>query len=79
MAVAMVCFTCGVPEEKFMRLFQRVRGEFLEMPGLRLAPAQAARLLAIDPRLSESILDALVADGFLSRTRSGAYSRVSEV
>ena len=73
---------CGAregSEEKMARLVRRVRSEYLEMPGLRLAPVQAARLLAIDPGLSESVLEALVADGFLSRTRSGAYLRAAAV
>lgn len=68
-----------VSEERFTSLRRRVRGEFMEMPGLRLAPVQAARLLAIDPRLSESILNGLVADGFLCRTRDGAYLRATGV
>lgn len=66
--------TCG---ETMARLVRRVRSEYLEMPGLRLAPVQAARLLAIEPELSESILEMLAADGFLSRTRNGAYLRRS--
>ena len=57
-------------------LLDRVRGEFLEMPGLRLIPMQAARLWSIDPRLSTRILDGLVEAGFLCKTREGAYLRV---
>jgi hypothetical protein len=68
-----------IMEEHVIRLFHRVRSEFLEMPGLRLAPMQAARLLAIDVRLSERILNRLVAEGFLCKTRDGAYLRVSVV
>ena len=58
-------------------LLHRVRSEFLEMPGLRLTPAQAARLWAIDRSTSERILDGLAAAGFLSRNREGAYVRAS--
>ena len=58
-------------------LLYRARGEFLEMPGLRLTPAQAARLWAIDRPTSTSVLDELAATGFLSRTREGAYVRAS--
>ena len=64
-------------EEHVTKLLHRVRSEFLEMPGLRLAPKQAARLLAIELSLSERILNGLVADGFLYRTRDGAYLRVA--
>jgi DNA-binding IclR family transcriptional regulator len=58
-------------------LFHRVRSEFLEMPGLRLTPAQAARLWALDRSTSERILDGLTAAGFLLRNREGAYVRAS--
>ena len=58
-------------------LVGRVRGEFIEMPGLRLAPAQAARLWAIDRSVSERVLDSLVETGFLWKGRDGSYLRVS--
>ena len=59
-------------------LLTRIRGEFLEMPGLRLTPAQAARLWAVDHRTSESILDGLTIAGFLLRNREGAYLLASD-
>ena len=55
----------------------RVRAEFLEMPGLRLTPAQASRLWAVDHATSQRILDELSSIGFLARTREGAYLRAS--
>jgi predicted transcriptional regulator of viral defense system len=55
------------------RLEDRVRGEFLEMPGLILTARQASRLWGIDPLTSEWMLDRLVSVGFLTRTRGGAY------
>ena len=58
-------------------LLARVQGEFLEMPGLRLTPAQAARLWALDRPTSEQILDGLASTGFLARTSGGAYLRAS--
>ncbi len=58
-------------------LEDRVRGEFLEMPGLRLTPQQASRLWAVDRATSELVLDRLTAAGFLSRTHQGAYLRTS--
>ena len=60
-----------------MALLHRVRSEFLEMPGLRLTPAQAARLWAIDRSISEQILNGLASSGFLARTAGGAYLRAS--
>jgi hypothetical protein len=58
-------------------LLHRARGEFLEMPGLRLTPAQAARLWAVDARTSQWILDVLERAGFLLKTRTGAYLRAT--
>ena len=58
-------------------LLDRVRSEFLEMPGLRLTPAQAARLWALDRSMSEQILNGLASSGFLARTAGGAYLRAS--
>jgi hypothetical protein len=54
-------------------LLHRVRGEFLEMPGLHLTPAQAARLWSLDQMTSDRILGELVDTGFLLRGRKGAY------
>jgi hypothetical protein len=54
---------------------RRVRGEFLEMPGLRLTPQQAKRLWRLDEAACEKVLGALVQDRFLARTRDGAFVR----
>ena len=55
---------------------QRVQGEFLEMPGLRLTKAQARRLWGFEDALCGALLDALVDAKFLFRTRDGAFMRV---
>jgi hypothetical protein len=60
------------------RLVQRLRAEFLEMPGLRLTIIQARRLCGIDAGLCEAVLDALVDVKFLRRNRDGTYSRLSD-
>jgi hypothetical protein len=54
---------------------QRIRGEFLEMPGLRLTARQAQRLWGLDAPGCAALLEALVATGFLKRTRDGAFVR----
>jgi len=54
---------------------QRVQGEFREMPGLRLTPAQAGRLWGLDAISSQALLDALVDARFLFRTPDGAFMR----
>jgi hypothetical protein len=54
---------------------QRVRGEFLEMPGLRLTVEQARRLWRMTALECDHVLGALVAERFLARTRDGAFVR----
>jgi hypothetical protein len=54
---------------------RRIRGEFLEMPGLRLTPEQARRLWRLDETACDAVLDALVDARFLARTRDGAFVR----
>jgi len=46
-------------------LCDRVRGEYREMPGLRLTVAQAARLFNLDHAQCGQLLDTLVTDGAL--------------
>ena len=60
-------------------LRQRIRGEFREMPGLKLTIAQAARLWHLDPASSREYLDMLVLDGILRRKPDGVYLAVSDV
>jgi hypothetical protein len=57
-------------------VLRRVKGEFLEMPGLRLTEAQARRLWNLDAASCEALLGALVDANFLFRTRDGAFMRV---
>lgn len=54
-------------------LIGRIRGEYREMPGLRLTFAQACRLWQIDARACDAILGALESEGFLARTGEGAF------
>ena len=52
------------PEERdalvFQALVDRVRSEFIEMPGLRLTLPQAARLWGLDLTSCEAVVDVLV-------------------
>jgi hypothetical protein len=57
-------------------VLRRVQGEFLEMPGLRLTPAQARRLWGLDAMMCEQLLAALVDAKFLFKTRDGAFMLV---
>jgi hypothetical protein len=59
-------------------LLQRVCGEFLEMPGLRLTCKQAQRLWGLDEQSCLELLEFLVDAKFLGRPGPGTYSRLSE-
>jgi hypothetical protein len=56
-------------------VIQRVQGEYMEMPGLRLTTAQAQRLWGLDRAACDALLGALVDAKFLFRTRDGAFVR----
>ena len=49
----------------FATLVDRVRGDFVEMPGLELSMPQAVRLWSLGPDDCRSVVDALVDAGFL--------------
>ncbi|MGE0703171.1 MAG: hypothetical protein AB7P22_04455 [Vicinamibacterales bacterium] len=59
------------------RLIARVRGEYLEMPGLRLTLDQASRLWGLEPQACRHVLGALIELGFLSCGADGRYARSS--
>jgi hypothetical protein len=54
-------------------LLSRVRGEYQEMPGLKLTFPQACRLWQLDAPTCEAILEHLVDERFLLRTAEGSY------
>jgi hypothetical protein len=62
-----------------MDAIRRVKGEFIEMPGLRLTTKQAQRLWGLDPEACDALLDALVDSKFLFRTRDGAFVRSDSI
>ena len=70
------------PPESFMRtvddVLARLRGEYLEMPGLRLKPEQAQRLCGIEPHVCQIVLDELVKAQFLCLKSDGHYARLSD-
>ena len=57
-------FTFATPRHR-ADLMARARGEFLEMPGLRLTLPQASRLCGAPPEDCQRVLGELIADGFL--------------
>lgn len=59
-------------------LIQRIRAEFLEMPGLRLTLEQAQRLCGVEQTLCKAVFDALVNAQFICRKSNGTYTRLTD-
>ena len=62
----------------YRRAFGRIRVEYLEMPGMRLTPAQVQRLFGVDAAICTRVLDDLVLAKFLHADDDGVYARGSE-
>ena len=60
------------------RILERIRGEYLEMPGLKLTATQMQRLCGIDESTCTLILDSLVKTHFLCLKPDGTYMRLTE-
>ena len=54
-------------------LTDRIRAEFGELPGLKVTFSQACRLWQADETKCLAALEALVSEGFLRRSPSGAF------
>ena len=67
--------TTSVDEIEYRRALQRIRAEFMEMPGMRLTPTQVQRLAGVNGLVCTRVLDELVVTGLLSRGASGTYKR----
>ena len=59
-------------------ILNRLRAEYLEMPGLQLTAEQVQRLCGIEPKVCQSALDALVDANFLCVTSGGHYARLTD-
>jgi len=55
------------------RLVERIREEYIAMPGLKLTREQACRLWGVGHDTCEAALCALLAEGFLHETGTGKY------
>jgi hypothetical protein len=56
----------------------RVRAEFIEMPGLRLTVPQAARFLGLDRAACDDVIGTLENRRFLRRTSGGFVIRADD-
>jgi hypothetical protein len=54
-------------------LLSRIRGEYREMPGLRLTPRQACCLWQLDTATCSAVLNRLIDEGFLALTKDGSF------
>jgi hypothetical protein len=59
-------------------VLNRLRAEFLEMPGLRLKPAQVQRLCGVEATVCQLALDSLVNAKFLYAEPDGHYVRLHD-
>jgi DNA-binding IclR family transcriptional regulator len=67
------CTTTVFTPFRQMELLRRVRGEFKEMPGLRLSLEQAMRLWSLDRATCVEVLSQLQAARFLELDPHGRY------
>jgi hypothetical protein len=65
------------PTPTIATLLLRVRGEYHEMPGLKLTEAQARRLWNLDGHTCSLVLATLLEQQFLKRTARGTYVRTT--
>ena len=59
-------------------LLDRVRSEYLEMPGLSITVQQASRLWNTEPEITRELLGRLVGARFLRRRENGSFVRASD-
>lgn len=62
-------------EEDFAAAVSQAKAHYVEMPGLTLTLAQAARLWALDVALCREVLTTLVDARFLVRIRNVSFVR----
>jgi len=56
----------------------RVRAEYLEMPGMRLKAEQVQRLCGVERKVCQLVLDTLLDAKFLCVKPDGHYARLTE-
>ena len=61
----------------YRQAFDRIRAEFVEMPGMRRTPLQVQRLSGVDAAICKLVLDDLVRATFLYLDADGSYARGS--
>ena len=64
--------------EAMIALTARVRGEYAEMPGLRLTVRQAARLFGVPADVADAVLHDLRRASVLARSSDGCFSLITD-
>jgi len=59
-------------------VLERIRAEYLEMPGMRLTIGQVQRLCGVGEAVCLLAMDTLVQSNFLCLNSNGTYSRLTE-
>ena len=57
------------------QIIEAIRGEFNEMPGMRLTHDQFCRLWHLERQDAERVISSLTASGFLRRDGNNRYGR----
>ena len=60
----------------YQQVLERIRAEYLEMPGMRLKLEQVQRLCGIEQSICRMALDSLVEANFLCVRSDGTYARL---
>jgi hypothetical protein len=63
---------------QYQQTVERLRSEFLEMPGLRLTADQVRRFCGVEGTTCASALDTLVRENFLCAKADGTYARATD-
>ena len=62
----------------YQQALERIRAEFVEMPGMHLTCEQLERLSGVERTVCRAVLDDLVRARFLCLSANGSYCRVSD-
>jgi hypothetical protein len=60
------------------RVLERIRAEYLEMPGMKLTTQQLQRLCGVEEPMCAGVLDSLVRAKFLCLNPDGTYVRLTD-
>jgi len=63
----------------YEQAFNRIRAEYLAMPGMRLTPKQVERLSGVKDAVCRLVLDDLMRARFLDISHDGKYARRSDL